>query len=136
MNNNGITPPIRTAPLYGSPQLAAYHSGQMNNEKLSQLNNVVGGKKRNKIGGASTIQVSTINPIYSNTFGGNQNPITQQVNSSSIQNQLSVQASGDQVQLVTRPTSGGKRKSKKTKILKKKQKSKKYKKIKTRKTRK
>jgi len=92
--NQGVPTPTRTAPLKGSPQMAAAAQTQQASSKLSQLNKAV------HKGGASTIEVPVIKPLYSDTFTGSQSVTGQQVSNAALGNKALVQGQGDKAPLV------------------------------------
>jgi hypothetical protein len=114
--------PLRLAPPpggNGSPSYDANMNNQnMVNKQMALNKSVSGGSRirrrrrtrrssgrRYKRGG-DAVPVSTINPRYTNTMGGDQNPNAIQMNNAKMANQQSVQSQGDAVPLVTK---GGKR---------------------------
>lgn len=105
---NGVNSPTRVAPLNGNPKFAAHQNTVNTSAKLNNLNKVVKG-------GGDQIPVSTIKPMYTNTFTGNQDPTNQQINNAVTSNKAMVQAKGDSVPLVTKGGKGKKRKTRKTK---------------------
>jgi hypothetical protein len=92
--NQGIPTPTRTAPLKGSPHVAAAAQTTQASIKLSQLNKAV------HKGGASTIEVPVIKPLYSDTFTGSQSVTGQQVANAALGNKALVQGQGDKAPLV------------------------------------
>jgi hypothetical protein len=110
--------PLRLAPPQGGNGSPS-HDANMNNQnmvnKQMALNKSVSGGSRRRTRssgrrykrGGDAVPVSTINPRYTNTMGGDQNPNAIQMNNAKMANQQSVQSRGDAVPLVTK---GGKRK--------------------------
>jgi hypothetical protein len=116
---NGTIAPTRVAPYKGSPNAAASQKTAEATNKLSQLNKTVGGAT------TAPVKVNVIQPLYSDTFTGNQSVVGQQVGNASTIQQAAVQSQGDKTTLVvpsSNTTTGGRRKHKrkKRKTMKKK----------------
>ncbi|MEI7616910.1 MAG: hypothetical protein WCJ54_09385 [Actinomycetota bacterium] len=104
----------------GNPSQDANMMNQNMYNKQASLNASVKGGKRSKCsksckswkkGGATNnngIEIQTVQPRYYSTMAGDQGPVNQQVAGLQTTNQANVQATGDNVPLVTK---GGKRKN-------------------------